>query len=201
MRFVRRSVLQLLLIAAATPACAQVRHRPIPPRQQTTVVILVRHAEKDRSDPRAVNPELTAEGQRRARDLARVIRGRRVRAIITTHLKRARQTAQPAAEAFHVTPEVYEAVGDGQRTGREMAELVRRHMGEAVLVVGHSNTIPVTIEALGGPKLTEICDSAFSNLFILVIRTGSTPTLNHTHFGAADPPGGRDCVNGLRRER
>jgi len=201
MRFIRRSILALLLVAAATPSHAQVRHRAIPRRQQPTVVILVRHAEKDRSNPTASNPDLTAEGQRRARDLARYIRGRRVRAIITTQLKRARQTAAPAAEAFHVTPEIYTATGDGERTGREMAELVRRHMGQAVLVVGHSNTIPATIEALGGPKVAEICDSAFSNLFILVIRPGSAPTYNHTHYGEADPPGGRACVNGLVRAR
>jgi len=203
MRIVRQLVLPLLLIAAAAPshANAQVRRHPPRPVPQPTVVILVRHAEKDRSNPLASKPDLAAAGQQRARDLERAIRGRHVNAIMTTQLKRTVQTAQPSAAAFHLAPEVYQATADGKATGAGMAELVRRHTGKTVLVVGHSNTVPATIEALGGPKLNDICDTAFSNLFILVLypNTSRAPSFSQTHYGAPDPPGGRDCVNGLHR--
>lgn len=196
MRFSRR--LAPLLLAAAVapwqPAAAQQGTR------QPTVIILVRHAEKDRSNPSDANPDLTAAGHQRARDLERVIRRRHVNAIITTHLKRAVLTAQPSADSFHITPEVYHPTSDGKTTGIAMAEMVRaRHMGQTVLVVGHSNTISATIEALGGPKLNEICDSSSSNLFMLVLYPNRAPRLTHTHYGAADPPGGPDCVDGLQR--
>ncbi|HET7463922.1 MAG TPA: histidine phosphatase family protein [Longimicrobium sp.] len=195
MRFSRRLVPLLLAAAFAPwqPAAAQQRS------QQPTVIILVRHGEKDRSNPLAANPDLTEAGRRRARDLERVIRRRHVNAIITTHLKRAAETAQPSAESFHLTPEVYHANGDGKATGQAMAEMIRaRHMGQTVLVVGHSNTVPATIEALGGPKINEICDSSFSNLFMLVLYPNRAPRFTHTHYGAADPPD-RHCTNGLHR--
>lgn len=195
MRFTRRFVPVLLAALAAPwqPAAAQQRS------QQPTVIIFVRHAEKDRSNPRASNPDLTEAGRRRARDLERVIRRRHVNAIITTHLKRASETAQPSAESFRIAPEVYHATRDGKATGQAMAQMIRaRHMGQTVLVVGHSNTVPETIEALGGPKINEICDSSFSNLFMLVLYPNRSPRFTHTHYGAADPPD-RKCANGLNR--
>jgi len=52
--------------------------------QGATTVILVRHAEKDATNPLARNPPLSREGQRRARDLAAALQGRRVNAILVT---------------------------------------------------------------------------------------------------------------------
>jgi 2,3-bisphosphoglycerate-dependent phosphoglycerate mutase len=196
MRFSRRLVPLALAAALAPWQQTAIAQRS----QQPTVIILVRHAEKDRSNPRDANPDLTAAGRQRARALQRVLRARHVNAIITTHLKRAVLTAQPSAESFHVTPEVYRATGDGKATGAAMARMIRaRHMGKTVLVVGHSNTIPATIEALGGPKVNDICDSSYSNLFMLVLYPNRPPRFTHTHYGAADPPGGRACVDGLNR--
>ena len=51
-----------------------------------------------------------------------------------------------------------------------VADAVRAHAGRTVLVVGHSNTIPAIIAALGGPKLPDICDTQYSNLFVLVVK-------------------------------
>jgi broad specificity phosphatase PhoE len=157
----------------------------------------VRHAEKDRSDPRAPDPALTAEGRQRAVDLERAIRARHVNAVITTHLKRAVDTGQPTADSLHITPEVYRAAGNGNQVAAGMAELVRRRAGQTILLVGHSNTVPATIAALGGPRLTDLCDTSFSNLFVLVIPAGGAPTLTREHYGAADPPDGPECADGF----
>ncbi len=195
MRLARRLLPLALLLAAAPwqPIAAQRQQKP-------TVIILVRHAEKDTSDPAARDPLLTPAGEQRARDLVRAIRRRNVEAIITTQLRRTVLTANPAAESFRITPEVYRATADGRRTGTEMAQMIRaRHMGKAVLVVGHSNTLGATIEALGGPRINDICDTSHSNLFMLVLYPNRSPRFTHTHYGAADPPGGEGCRNGLVR--
>ncbi|HYH78777.1 MAG TPA: histidine phosphatase family protein [Longimicrobium sp.] len=195
MRTGRRLLPLLLAVAAAAPwqaAAAQ--------QQKPTVVILVRHAEKDRTDPTAPDPGLTPGGEQRALDLARAIRRRNVDAIVTTHLRRTALTARPTATSRRITPDVFQAVGDGKQTGAGMAQLIRaRHMGKTVLVVGHSNTLNATIEALGGPKLNDVCDSSSSNLFMLVLYPNRPLRFTHTHYGQADPPGGPACENGLVR--
>jgi len=43
---------------------------------------------------------------------------------------------------------------------------VRAQTG-TVLVVGHSNTVPAILAALGGPKLPEICETSFHHIFLL----------------------------------
>lgn len=54
-----------------------------------------------------------------------------------------------------------------------------------VLVVGHSNTIPAVIAALGGPRLPDICDATYSDLFVLTPpRGGATSTLVIFRYGA-----------------
>ena len=166
--------------------------------QGTTTVILVRHAEKVTANPQDPDPGLTPAGETRARELARLLHGRHVAAVVTSQFARTRLTAQPTAEAAHVTVDSVHAGRDVQAHAAAIAELIRtRYAGRTVLVVGHSNTVPKIIAALGGPVLTDICDSAYGNLFTLTIPAHGEPTLAHAHYGAADPaePG---CADGLR---
>ncbi|HEV7588320.1 MAG TPA: histidine phosphatase family protein [Longimicrobium sp.] len=166
--------------------------------QRATTVILVRHAEKVTTDPRDPNPGLTAAGEQRARDLARLLRRRHVAAVVTSQFARTKLTGRPTAEAAHLTPDTVPAGRDVQAHAAAVAELIRtRYAGKTVLVVGHSNTVPKIIAALGGPALGDLCDSAYSNLFTLVIPPRGAPRLAHTHYGASDPPGGHDCVSGI----
>jgi broad specificity phosphatase PhoE len=79
-----------------------------------------------------------------------------------------------------------------------VAQLIRaRYAGKTVLVVGHSNTIPAIIAALGGPALPDLCDSAYGNLFTLHLPPAGTVRLEHKHYGAPDPPAA-GCSDGLR---
>lgn len=166
--------------------------------QAPTTVILVRHAEKVTTNPQDPDPGLTADGQQRAQDLARYLAGRPLAGVITSQLSRTRLTAVPAASGLRIPVDSVHAGRDTNAHAAAVAELVRaRYAGRTVLVVGHSNTIPRIIAALGGPVLTDICDSAFSNVFTLVIPASGTPQLTHGHYGAPDPaePG---CADGLR---
>src|SRR5579864_8198921 len=68
------------------------------------VLILVRHA--DKAAQPVDDPPLTAAGTKRAQDLAEALRSAGVAAIITTQLRRTRDTAQPLATALGIVPEV-----------------------------------------------------------------------------------------------
>jgi broad specificity phosphatase PhoE len=46
---------------------------------------------------------------------------------------------------------------------------IRKHAGETVLVVGHSNTVPAIVEALGARRPPAICDSQYDNLYVVTV--------------------------------
>ena len=167
---------------ASLPSCAP---RPI---ERPALVLLVRHAEKAQEP--AGDPPLTAAGAERARALAEALRDAKVTAIVTTQLRRTRDTAQPLAAALGLTPDVV-PVGDEDTEvhARAVATAVLRHAGGVVLVVGHSDSVPAIIAALGGPRMPEICANLYSNLYALVPGVdGHGARLVHAHYGAADPP-------------
>lgn len=111
-------------------------------------VYLVRHAEKaaDGSD----DPPLSEAGQRSAQALADWFEGKALDAVYATHLRRTQQTALPLATQRDLDLRVL-AAGD---TARLVKRLRRKHCGESVLVVGHSNTVPQVAMALWGAEFT-----------------------------------------------
>jgi broad specificity phosphatase PhoE len=164
---------------------------PLPALAQATapsIVILVRHAEKAAAP--AADPALSPAGVARAQALAAALRDAGVTAIVTTQFKRTRDTAQPLAAARGLQPEVV-AAAKGEAHAQAVAAAVRRHLGGVVLVVGHSNTVSAIIAALGGPRLPDLCDSAYSDLFVLVPGAGESK-LVRSRYGAGEP-GGADC--------
>lgn len=150
-----------------------------------TVVLLVRHAEKA-AQP-AQDPPLTEAGATRAQALAAIARDAGVTAIITTQFERTRKTAEPAATALHITPEVVEA-GPAAQHATAVADQVLKHAGGTVLVVGHSNTIPAIVGALGAPRPRDLCDSEYDQLFVVVLGDTGPPRLVRSRYGAASPP-------------
>lgn len=154
---IRRSTLvlaALFLAAAAVEAAAQ------------PLVFVVRHAERADSvsgggGMMAADPELSEAGRARADSLAAMLRDAGITAIYTTEFKRTQQTGAPLARALEidVTP-----VGS-----RDLAKLVELVMGAkgSVLVIGHSNTVPQILKALGATDAVAIADSEFDNLFVV----------------------------------
>jgi broad specificity phosphatase PhoE len=174
--FARRVGLAIAIAAAVSSlATAQAA--------RSTTVILVRHAEKA-AEP-ADDPPLTAAGETRARDLWSAIKDAGVSAVITTQYARTRATAQPTAGALHVTPEIVRTAGATH--AQDVAEAVRKHAGHAVLVVGHSNTIPAIIDALGAPRPPAICDSEYDNLYLVTIAPDGKAGLVRAKFGMRTP--------------
>jgi broad specificity phosphatase PhoE len=130
------------------------------------LVVLVRHAEK--AGAPESDPPLTPAGQDRARALVQALKDAGVTAIITSDRLRTRATAEPLAAARGLTPMVV-GLGRGVAAHVEaVAAEVRRQAGGVVVVVGHSNTVPAIIAALGGPSLPDIPDPEYGRLFLLI---------------------------------
>jgi broad specificity phosphatase PhoE len=104
--------------------------------------------------------------------------------IIVTDLKRTQQTAAPLAARLGITPEIIATTVPGHSDS--VAATVLHHRGESILVVGHSVTVPAIIEALGGPKFPTICDSQYSDLFVVHISDAGATRVEHLHYGPAD---------------
>jgi len=145
--------------------------------QATTTVIFVRHAEKTTLP--ADDPALSAAGQRRAAELKRqlvdadVIAG--VDAVYSTPFRRTEETARPVAEALGLPLNSYDAAD----TETIMDQIVRKHKGKIILVVGHSNTVPALIGNMGASKrVPEIAENEYDNIYIVSIPWfGKTKTI------------------------
>jgi phosphohistidine phosphatase SixA len=166
----------------------------LPAQSKSTVVILVRHGEKAAAP--AADPPLTEAGVARARALAAALSNTVVQAAITTEFARTRETAQPTVDAQHLTPEIVRA-GPVAAHAKAVADAVRAHAGQTVLVVGHSNTVPAIIAALGGPKLPDICDSQYSNFFVLILHDGKADLITSS-YGASSADPATTCPNSMK---
>jgi broad specificity phosphatase PhoE len=165
----------LLLLIAALPLAAQQR--------AATTVILVRHAEK--AAVPGDDPPLTEAGRARAQALMTIAREAGVTAIVTTQFARTRATAEPAATALRITPEVVRA--GGATHVQEVARAVMAHAGDVVLVVGHSNTVPAIVAALGAPQPPPICDSSYDDLYIVTVPPSGPARVIHARYGEPSP--------------
>lgn len=148
---------------------------------QAQTVIIVRHGEKAAPTGDA---DLSAAGQARAQALAAALSGARITAVLATPLKRARQTAGPAAEAAGV-PVIAIPFdgGDAAHVKRVAAQARQAPRDATVLIVGHSNTVPDIARALGDPSPQPLTDCDYDKLTVLELD-GTTARAVHTRYGA-----------------
>lgn len=155
--------------------------------QATTTIIFVRHAEKA-LEP-ADDPGLSEAGQRRVAELTRQLRDADVvagiDAIYSTPHRRTQETAQPIADALDLPINTY----DASDTEAVLETILRDHKGKIILVVGHSNTVPVLIANLGASKNVPPIDEAeYDNIYIISIPWfGKTKTIR-LRFGEPYAP-------------
>ena len=165
---------------------------------QPSTVILVRHAEK--ADKPADDPPLTNDGQARAKDLAKSLADARVSMIIATQFQRTQATAKPLADAARQTTVVVPATADPKGHAAAVAEKVKSApAGGTVVIIGHSNTIPLIISALGGPTMPDLCDAEYANLFVLEMSASGAPKLIRGHYGVSDPMGSDKCTRAMKK--
>ncbi len=146
----------------------------------TTTYYLVRHAEKKEATP---DPELSATGHARAEALCDSLLNTGIEALYVSDRLRTRQTAEPLAKALSIKSTVIAPTRAGTQ---ELINRLRQHKGDAVLVVGHSNTVPLVIDSLmQQPQGITLSEHEFSNLFVVTIQKGVTAKrwLEIKHYG------------------
>ena len=136
------------------------------------IVFIVRHAEKTSNDGK--DPDLSAQGQKRAEALAHILKDSQITSVFVTEFKRTQETAAPTASGAHVSPTVVPANDIGV-----LVEKVRALNGNA-LVVGHGNTIPNLLKALGIATPVSIPEDDYTEIFAVLI--GNEPQLLRLHY-------------------
>jgi 2,3-bisphosphoglycerate-dependent phosphoglycerate mutase len=146
-----------------------------PPKlDPASVVWVVRHAEKASDGD---DPPLTEAGQARAEALAALLADEPIVAVYSTPYQRTQQTAAPTAEAHGLTVLEYDPRSDLP------ALLIAEHLGQAVLITGHSNTVPGIVAGLGvTPAPEEIPHERYGDLYRVTI-TGPKVELELSRFG------------------
>lgn len=143
---------------------------------------LVRHAEKDTVGGN--NPAISVIGQKRAGDLYRILKKKNIDLIMATQYKRTGMTA----DSLRLYNKIDSLQYGADATGNKMVEVLIARSGKAknILIVGHSNTVPVMIRKLGvaGYTVKELADTAYDDLFIVKVKNGKA-TLEQKKYGTS----------------
>jgi phosphohistidine phosphatase SixA len=184
----------LTLVLGAAPAAGQAAGQAPAASAATTggttLVVLVRHAEKAAAP--ADDPPLDSAGTARAQALRLALADAGIQHVLATPRRRTSDTAAPLARALGLTPELVPLTAGASHVAA-VADAVRRQAGRVVLVVGHSNTIPAIVGALGGPKLPDLCDAQYAQLFVLALPASGPARLVRSQYGTPDAPGADRC--------
>jgi broad specificity phosphatase PhoE len=141
---------------------------------------LVRHAEKEPGP----DPVLTGDGNRRAGDLFRALKDKRIQRIYATEYKRTQHTGDSLRIQSGIEMIQYKA----DTTGEDLLKKIIEHndLASSILIIGHSNTIPKLIQKLGltdyPPRYKP--DAEYDNLFLLEFKDGKA-FLRKLKFGAS----------------
>ncbi len=157
--------LVLLLSIILFIACADNKTAEIPEHKQsekTTTYYLIRHAEKDRTNPDDDDPNLDEDGIRRAQKWSSIFSEIELDAIYSSDFKRTQQTAKPTADSRNFPVNSYDPHEVYETNFFDITE------GLQVLVVGHSNTIPKLANfLLKEERYENIPDSIDGRLYIV----------------------------------
>lgn len=150
------------------------------------LIVVVRHAERETGQG---DDGLSAAGKARAEKLVFVLQDAGITDVLTSDRRRTIETAAPLMQARALRPQVIpleEPMAGGDPAARQVAltvEAVRRLPEDArVLIVGHSNTVPLILQALGVTSAVTIPDTEFANLFVVAPRPGAAPVLTRLRY-------------------
>ena len=149
-----------VLVSVLTPASAQ------------ETVFVIRHAEKELE---GLDPALTIEGRERAAKWAEMLAQIRFDVVATSDAQRTIQTGTIISDKFGLELLSFPRA----ETTALVDELSFEYEDGTVLVVGHAETIPHIIAALGVPNDVAIDQSDFANLFVVQGISTSEPSLIH----------------------
>ncbi len=149
-----KKLVGLSLVLACTLACPAQTPKPA----NGGHIFVVRHAEKISENA----DELSEQGKGRAACLATTLKNANIMTVITSQFNRTQQTATATADEFkvHLKPIKADDNAAIAQAARDAAK-----SGD-VLIVGHSNTVPQIVKAIGNVDVI-VGDTQYDQLFII----------------------------------
>ena len=146
-----------------------------------TVIYIVRHAEKDISNPGNKDPELSSEGKQRVGALSKLLKKESISAVFSTKYKRTMQTVAPIAQRNGIPVKSY------SEANKEFADLVKTEfLNKKTLIGGHSNTVLDLVRSFGlQPPVDQLTEEDYDLLFTVTISKSGEPTLTIQRYGKA----------------
>lgn len=163
----RRLLAALMLLVPASSLAAQDAPR---------TVVVVRHAEKGPENP---DPSLTSAGQKRADDLARVLKDVKVTALFASEFKRTQETLAPLAKAAGITTTV---IGAGKMDDL-LTALKALPPGSTAVVASHSNLVHVIVARLSGVTIPALTDADYDRLAVVTVTGDGKGTAVVLRYG------------------
>jgi broad specificity phosphatase PhoE len=165
--------MRVWLMFLSVLACARVGAAP-------SHILLVRHAEK--ADTGGKDPSLSERGRERAEALADRAVTAGVNQLFTSEYQRTIQTGAPTASRQHLEAAVIAA----RETSTLVARLVELPSTAVVLVVGHSNTVPMIAAALGASGVEPMDEAEYDRLIVLTATAEGGWTVEVSRYGSSD---------------
>lgn len=151
----------------------------------TTRYYLVRHAEKAEQGN---DPELSNAGHARAGALKNELISKGIDTVFVSSALRTQQTADSLTLALDKRYAVYPASLQGNQ---QLIRQLKSFRGNtAILVVGHSNTIPIVIDSImQAPQRISIPEDDFDNLYLVTVKRSFSKKrrLTSRTYGATSP--------------
>ena len=147
----------LMFVTALVAALASAQ-----PALAADTVFVMRHLQK----AEGADPPLSAEGAANAQAVASILAKSGIKAIFATPTKRAMETAQPLAAKLGIMVTPYNPADP-----EALAKRVAATTG-AVLVVGHSNTVPDLVARFGGKQAVALTEQDYGTLFVVTHDDG-----------------------------
>jgi phosphohistidine phosphatase SixA len=148
------------------------------PAKAARTIWVVRHAEKA-SGAGMRDVELSPRGEARAAALPEVVPPASLCEILVTRYRRTAQTARAVAQVSGIVPTALPA--------NDIEGIVERAhaVGGDVLIVGHCDTVPLILAALGVTERIELTLQDYGDVFRVELRDGAAPRLTCLRFGDA----------------
>lgn len=134
------------------------------PSENITTYYLIRHAEKDSGNPEDKNPNLSEIGLQRAESWTKILKQVSFDAVYSTDYNRTKQTAAALSKANNIETTIYDL------KTFNFEQFKAETKGKTIIIVGHSNTTPMFINAfVGEKKYQTIKENNYSNLYTITI--------------------------------
>jgi broad specificity phosphatase PhoE len=151
----------LAILAALIAATASA------PAAAADTVYVMRHLQK----AEGADPPLSAEGAANAQAVARTLATSGVKALFATPTRRAMETAKPLAAKLGLRVQAYDPGNPDALVSAVAA------VPGAVLVVGHSNTVPDLVARFGGKRTIVLTEEDFGTIFAVTPSSGQVATI------------------------